>query len=51
MWHEGVRLTNVFASVQQYEYEVPYELTQEVEVPATGDVEVNFDLELRPASP
>jgi hypothetical protein len=47
LWHEGVRLTNVFASVQQYEYEEPYELAQEVTVPATGDVEASFDLELR----
>ena len=47
MWHEGVRLMNVFASVQQYEYEAPYELTQQVEVPAAGGVDVSFNLELR----
>jgi plastocyanin len=47
MWHEGVRLTNIYASLQRYEYEAPYEITREVVVPPTGDVEVNFDFELR----
>jgi hypothetical protein len=47
MWHEGVRLTNIFASLQQYEYEAPYELTRELQVPAAGDVQVDFDFELR----
>ncbi|MGE0705823.1 MAG: carboxypeptidase regulatory-like domain-containing protein [Vicinamibacterales bacterium] len=49
MWHEGVRLTNVFPSLQRYEYEPPYEIAQEVIVPEEGDAEVNFDLELRGA--
>jgi plastocyanin len=47
MWHEGVRLTNILASLQRYEYEAPYEITREVVVPEAGDAEVNFDLELR----
>jgi plastocyanin len=47
MWHEGVRLTNVLSSLERYEYEPPYEITREVVVPEAGDVEVNFDLELR----
>ncbi len=50
MWHEGVRLTRVIPSLQQYEYESPYETTQQVTVPARGEVVVNFELELRPAS-
>lgn len=49
MWHEGVRLTRVIPSLQQYEYEAPYELTQEVVVPANGEAVVNFALELRKA--
>jgi hypothetical protein len=48
MWHEGVRLTNVFPSLQRYEYEPPYEVTRDIVVPAEGEVEVDFDLELRP---
>jgi plastocyanin len=47
MWHEGVRLTNVYASLQRYEYESPYEATEQVVVPATGDVEVTFSFALR----
>jgi plastocyanin len=47
MWHEGVRLTNIFASVQQYEYEPPYEETREVVVPASGDITIDFELALR----
>jgi hypothetical protein len=49
MWHEGVRLTNIVASLQRYEYEPPYEITREVVVPEAGDAEVNFDFELRGA--
>jgi plastocyanin len=47
MWHEGVRLTRVIPSLQQYEYEAPYELTQDVVVPPDGEAVVNFVLELR----
>jgi plastocyanin len=47
MWHEGVRLKNIFTTLQQYEYEEPYEITHEVVVPPAGEAEVNFDLELR----
>ena len=50
MWHEGVRLTRIIPSLQQYEYETPYELTQDVVVPANGEVTVNFALELRKQS-
>jgi hypothetical protein len=49
MWHEGVRLTNVFKSVQQFEYEEPYEETRPVTVAAGREVEVDFDLVLRAA--
>jgi hypothetical protein len=51
MWHEGVRLANIVPSLQRYEYEPPYELTREVVVPQASDVEVDFDLELRPERP
>lgn len=47
MWHEGVRLKNILASVQRYEYEDPYEITREVVLPPAGEVQVNFNLELR----
>ena len=47
MWHEGIRLKQVFASVQQYEYEEPYEADREVVVPADGTVQVDFDFSLR----
>jgi hypothetical protein len=49
MWHEGVTLARVIASLQRYEYEPPYEITREVVVPETGDVEVNFEFEVRGA--
>jgi hypothetical protein len=49
MWHEGVTLTRVIASLQRYEYEPPYEITREVVVPEAGDVEVNFEFEVRGA--
>jgi plastocyanin len=47
MWHEGVQLTRIIPMLQQYEYEEPYETTQEVVVPPSGDAVVNFSLELR----
>jgi plastocyanin len=47
MWHEGVRLKQIFKSVQQYEYEEPYQIKQEVVVPEGGEATVNFSFELR----
>jgi plastocyanin len=47
MWHEGVRLTQVLKSVQQYEFEAPYEAVQEVAVAANGGAQVDFEFELR----
>lgn len=49
MWHEGVQLKRIIASLQQFEYEGPYEVTQEVVVPPSGEAVVNFGLELRSA--
>jgi hypothetical protein len=48
MWHEGVRLKAIFASLQRYDYEEPYQLTKEVVVPPGGEAEVNFAFALRP---
>jgi plastocyanin len=47
MWHEGIRLTRIIPSLQQYEYEAPYEATEDVVVPENGEAVVNFALELR----
>jgi plastocyanin len=47
MWHEGVRLRRNIKTLQRYEYEEPYEITQEVKVEANGEAVVNFDLALR----
>jgi plastocyanin len=47
MWHEGVTLKRVLASLQQFEYEDPYEQTSQVVVPAGGEALLDFDLELR----
>ncbi len=47
MWHEGIRLTRIIPSLQQYEYEAPYEATQDVVVAENGETVVNFSLELR----
>jgi hypothetical protein len=47
MWHEGVRLKRNLKTMQRYEYEEPYETTQEVKVEANGEAVVNFDLMLR----
>jgi len=47
MWHEGVTLKQNIKSLQRYEYEAPYEETQDVTVQANGDAVVNFDLTLR----
>jgi plastocyanin len=47
MWHEGIRLKRNIKTLQRYEYEEPYEVTQEVKVEANGETVVNFDLALR----
>jgi len=47
MWHEGVALRRNIKTLQRYEYEDPYETTQEVTVQANGEAVVNFDLVLR----
>lgn len=47
MWHEGVSLTRVIPSLQRYEYEEPYEMTEEVVVAPGADAEVTFTLQLR----
>jgi plastocyanin len=48
MWHEGVIRKRNIESLQRYEYEDPYETTQEVTVQAGADADVNFELVLRP---
>ncbi len=50
MWHEGVTLKRNLKSLQRYEYEDPYEVIQEVTVPANGEAVVDFSLVLRPAA-
>jgi plastocyanin len=50
MWHEGVTLKRNIKSLQRYEYEDPYEVTQDVSVQAGGETTINFDLALRPTS-
>jgi plastocyanin len=47
MWHEGVVLKRNIKTLQRYEYEDPYESTQDVTVQANGEAVVNFDLVLR----
>ena len=47
MWHEGVRLERVIPSLQRYEWEAPYESTQQVVVTANSESIVNFVMELR----
>ena len=49
MWHEGVLLREHNKKLNTYEYEDPYESTQDVVVNANTDTTVNFDLTLRPA--
>ena len=48
MWHEGVQLSRVIPSMQIFEYEQPYESTEQVVVPPNGQAVVNFSFELRP---
>jgi hypothetical protein len=47
MWHEGVTLKKNIKTLQRYEYEEPYEVTQDVTVQANAEAVVNFDLTLR----
>ena len=47
MWHEGVTLKQNLKQMQRYEYEEPYEATQEVTVQPGAEAVVNFDLILR----
>ena len=47
MWHEGVTLTRIIASLQQFEYEAPYEITRPVVVTAGKTTDIDFELELR----
>jgi hypothetical protein len=47
MWHEGAILKQNIKTLQRYEYEQPYEITQDVTVQANGEAVVNFDLALR----
>jgi len=47
MWHEGVRMKRNIKTLQKYEYEEPYETTQDVKVEANSESVVNFDLALR----
>jgi len=49
MWHEGVQLSRVIPSMQIFEYEQPYESTEQVVVPPNGEAMVNFSFELRPS--
>jgi plastocyanin len=48
MWHEGVRLKRIVASLQIFDYEDPYQETSQVVVPSGGDAHVDFDFSLRP---
>jgi len=47
MWHEGVILKDINKRLQVYNYEDPYELTQQVTVAANTDATANFELVLR----
>lgn len=47
MWHEGIRLERNLKTLQRYEYEEPYESTQEVVVTEGEETLVDFDLSLR----
>jgi plastocyanin len=47
MWHEGVTLKDINKRLQVYNYEDPYELTQQVTVAANTDATANFELVLR----
>ena len=46
-WRKGVTLKRNIKSLQRYEYEEPYDTTQDVTVQANGKAVVNFDLTMR----
>jgi hypothetical protein len=50
MWHEGVIRKRNIESLQRYEYEDPYEMSQDVVVQPGAETVVNFDLALRPST-
>jgi hypothetical protein len=50
MWHEGVIRKRNIESLQRYEYEEPYQMTQDVVVQAGADAVVNFEFSLRPST-
>ncbi|HZI50582.1 MAG TPA: carboxypeptidase regulatory-like domain-containing protein [Terriglobia bacterium] len=47
MWHEGVTLKDINRKLQIYNYEDPYESTQQVTVAANTEATANFELALR----
>jgi len=47
MWHEGVQLKKINKTLQTYDYESPYEISQMVTVTANNEATVNFDFTLR----
>ena len=47
MWHQGVTLARVIPSLQRFEYEPPYQITEQVVVRPNAETIVNFTLELR----
>jgi hypothetical protein len=47
MWHEGVNLKDINRKLQIYNYEEPYELTQQVTVAAKTEARADFQLALR----
>jgi plastocyanin len=47
MWHEGVQLKKINKTLQTYEYEPPYEISQQVTVAANSEATAKFDLTLR----
>jgi hypothetical protein len=47
MWHEGVMVKDINRKLQIYNYEEPYEMTQQVTVAANMEATANFELALR----
>jgi hypothetical protein len=47
MWHEGVTVKDINRKLQIYNYEEPYEMTQQVTVAANMEAPANFELALR----
>jgi hypothetical protein len=50
MWHEGVIRRRNIESLQRYDYEEPYELTQDVVVQPGADSVIDFEFSLRPST-